>query len=156
MSDILTLNFAFILITVLLICVLYCLVYALKVNARLNKSINLINDLYKLSTEQGQILKQLSQEHSQADLQRQSDAEKKENHLNQTLADVQARVSGLEGDLLRVSNQTEQLMQTDPATKMYSRANQLAASNASIDDIVEACGLPRAEVEVLMGLHRKK
>lgn len=156
MSDILTLNFAFILIAVLVICVLYCLVYAIKVNARLNKSINLINDLYKLSTEQGQVVKQLSQDYSQADLQQQSDAEKNENHLNENLAKVRARVSDLESELLRVSNQTEQLMQTDPATKMYSRANQLAASNASIDDIVEACGLPRAEVEVLMGLHRKK
>ncbi len=39
---------------------------------------------------------------------------------------------------------------------MYHRATQLVAKGASIDDIIEACQLPRAEVEVLISLHSNK
>jgi predicted nucleic acid-binding protein len=156
MTEFLTLNVAFALIAILIVCCVYALIYITKVNARLNKSINLINDLYQLSQEQTAQLADLSGEQAQKNND-QDATQTQNNHISeQAILDMQTRVEDIDRHLKQVAHQTELLQQTDPETKMYTKANQLAESGASIDDIVEACGLPRAEVDVLMGLQRKK
>lgn len=156
MDEFLTLNFAFILIAVLLVCCVYSLFYAVTINLRLNKSIKLINDLYNLSQKQSSQLVELTSQQTQNN----QDQDASQIESNQVSADaivhLQMHVADIEKHLMQVANQTELLQQADPATKMYTRANNLAGAGASIEDIIEACDLPRAEVEVLMGLQRKK
>lgn len=49
-----------------------------------------------------------------------------------------------------------ELQLQDPATGLYHRATQLVKQGADIEDIMAACELPRAEVELLMSVHNKK
>lgn len=49
-----------------------------------------------------------------------------------------------------------ELQLQDPATGLYHRATQLVKQGADIEDIMSACELPRAEVELLMSVHNKK
>jgi hypothetical protein len=58
--------------------------------------------------------------------------------------------------VLALENQTQLLQKEDPELKMYNRAHQLVKEGVSIEDIMEASQLPRAEVEVLVGLQRHK
>lgn len=156
MNQFLTLNFAFILVAVLFVCTIYALIYAVKVNARLSQSVKLINDLYKLSQEQGIQLNKLKKQQDQDKLMQDANHSQSSEVNVEALKQLQAQVTSIEHSLNKVADKTEQLQHTDPEVKMYTKANQLADSGASIEDIVEACGLPRAEVEIMMGLKRKK
>jgi hypothetical protein len=56
--------------------------------------------------------------------------------------------------ILALEHKTDLMQQEHPEFKRYSRANALVKEGASIEDIMEASQLPRAEVEVLLGLQR--
>lgn len=64
-------------------------------------------------------------------------------------------------DLLATNNEQIQSIQIhaqeiderDPQIKLYSKASTLLAEGANIDDIMAACDLDRAEVELLKNLH---
>lgn len=74
----------------------------------------------------------------------------------QALSTALQPIESLSQRILALENQTQLLQQEDPALKMYSRANQLLQQGASIEDIMEASHLPRAEVEVLVSIQRPK
>lgn len=48
---------------------------------------------------------------------------------------------------------TQELDERDPQIKLYAKASTLLADGANIDDIMAACDLDRAEVELLKNLH---
>lgn len=48
---------------------------------------------------------------------------------------------------------TQEIDQRDPQIKLYAKASTLLAEGANIDDIMAACDLDRAEVELLKNLH---
>lgn len=48
---------------------------------------------------------------------------------------------------------TQEIDQRDPQIKLYAKASMLLAEGANIDDIMAACDLDRAEVELLKNLH---
>ena len=48
---------------------------------------------------------------------------------------------------------TQEIDQRDPQIKLYAKASPLLAEGANIDDIMAACDLDRAEVELLKNLH---
>lgn len=123
-------------------------IFAKALNARFGRSIKLINDLYNLSQKQGKALAILEQ-----------DAKNSNNDehiaLQLEVSELRQQVTELNKQVLCVESLAQQLQHNDPELKMYNKANQLVASGMSLDDIMQACELPRAEVEVLMGLHRK-
>lgn len=47
----------------------------------------------------------------------------------------------------------QEIDERDPQIKLYSKASILLAEGANIDDIMAACDLDRAEVELLKNLH---
>lgn len=163
MTEFLTLNFAFVLCAVLLVCVIYVLIYAVKVNTRLSQSLKLVNDLYQLSQQQAAQLNELVN-NSASNANGLGAEQDSINQSNQAeIANLHSKsdacankLSKLEESIVNLSYLTEQLQHSDPETKMYTKAKQLVDAGASTQDIVEACGLPPAEVEMLMGLKRKK
>ena len=48
---------------------------------------------------------------------------------------------------------TQEIDQRDPQIKLYAKASTLLAEGANIDDIMAACDLDRAEVELSKNLH---
>jgi len=68
----------------------------------------------------------------------------------------ESRISDVCERMEKIEASVERLEEQDPALKMYSRASKLVAQGAAMEDIIEASGLPRAEVEVLMSLHSQK
>lgn len=48
---------------------------------------------------------------------------------------------------------TQELDERDPQIKLHAKASTLLADGANIDDIMAACDLDRAEVELLKNLH---
>lgn len=160
-------------------------VYARKVNTRLSQAIKLINDLYKLNQSQANTLSELlggsekssainSEQYSEKNTERSASsltqrvAEQASLIIKADLVDeianisdkasikMTARSEDLSKRVLALENQTQLLQQEDPELKMYSRAHQLVKEGVSIEDIMEASQLPRAEVEVLVGLQRHK
>jgi len=152
------------------------------VNKRLTQAINLINDLYKLSQNQAKAIAEFTDDSSSSLKFEKSFGEGKEanmpinkgllkaavSEVKSALSDdrtniddraiqlVHERTNEIEHRILALENQTLQLQQDSPELKMYSRANQLVKDGARIEDVMEATQLPRAEVEVLVGLHGHK
>jgi len=123
--------------------------YARNIKEKLMQSIGLIGDLHALSDRQSKAIDAL-----QADMRTELHESLKQTKTAQTrgeasLSDVCERIEKNESSVERVGEQ-------DPALKMYSRSSKLVAQGAAMEDIIEASGLPRAEVEVLMSLHSQK
>ncbi|MDT0593833.1 DUF2802 domain-containing protein [Glaciecola petra] len=117
-------------------------------NQRLTQSIKLLNDLYKHTQE---IQKNINKSDADKPEQLTDDVLKKDKALqiNET------KILGLIKRLDQADNRLEQLEKEDPQIRMYKKATELAAQGLSVEDIMDACQLPRAEVEVLKGLQRK-
>ena len=58
----------------------------------------------------------------------------------------------LRQNITALERQLQELQQRDPEVKLYQQAKQLIASGTSIDEVVESCGIPRAEAELLFSL----
>ena len=127
---------------------------------RLKKALELINSLHKLNETQQHKINSIEQ--SIASLSaRQSEGLTEQaaaaRHLvevntNQTLM---AEVNKLKNEIDKLVAQIDELHQQDPAAKLYAKAHSLVASGASIEEIMDACDLPQAEVEVLVGFQKK-
>lgn len=119
--------------------------YVQNVKAKLMQSIGLLDDLYQLTSAQAKIMDTVKVE--QLDMIKCQKAQQKQYEI--LSSDVEERVRKMEDTV-------ERLEEHDPALKMYSRASKLVEQGAAMEDIIEASGLPRAEVEVLISLHAKK
>ncbi|MGB3725116.1 MAG: DUF2802 domain-containing protein [Glaciecola sp.] len=153
MSALLTPNHLFfallLMLSLLLVCVWVFVKYSQATNAKIAQSVKLINELYQLSKAQEQSIKALQVGKLDSD-------DKAVNIAIEQVSKNSQALALLEKELRAVENNTQLLQNDDPSLKMYNRANQLVVSGASIDDIMQACDLPRAEAEVLISLHRKK
>lgn len=184
MTEFLTVNTLFYLCITLFVLLATVWLYARYVNKRLTQSIKLINDLYKLSQNQASTISNmlgetasppqtdkantdtLSEKMSYTDLLVGKSVLEVKSLIAADIENIEVRAmkeftdctAKIERRILSLENQTQQLLQESPELKMYSRANQLVKEGASIDDVMEACQLPRAEVEVIVGLysHKKK
>ena len=76
--------------------------------------------------------------------------------LQKQIEKHQSGIDGLSEKMLQCEDNIDRLFEQDPALKMYAKASKLVAAGESIEDIIDASGLPRAEVEVLFSLHRKQ
>ena len=54
-----------------------------------------------------------------------------------------------------IENQLRELQLQDPSLRLYQRAADLVKQGASIEEIIEACDIPRAEAEMLMMVHKQ-
>jgi hypothetical protein len=51
-------------------------------------------------------------------------------------------------------NQLREQKLQDPSLRLYQRAADLVKQGASIEEIMDACDIPRAEAEMLMMVHK--
>ena len=144
----LTLLSLLMLVVIVLICFVFYQ-YAKTVNTRLGQSIKLINDLY-------QLLKKQEDQIRAFDANSNASNEQLSSSIQEEVSEIRQQLAQNCQELRQLENQTQQLQHQDPGLRMYSKANELVAAGASLEDIMEACELPRAEAEVLIGLHRSK
>jgi len=91
-----------------------------------------------------------------------SDVAAQANNANNQQSEAQARslvitrhLQTLEDKQTDIENQVRELKLQDPSLRLYQRAAELVKQGASIDEIIEACDIPRAEAEMLMMVHRQ-
>ena len=58
--------------------------------------------------------------------------------------------------LAQLDNKQQRLEQQDMQTMPYNQANRLVNMGASLDDLMQACGLSRSEAELMLKLHSNK
>lgn len=136
------------LISLLFLCFVLLLVlwaFNRNLNGRLQQSVNLIDELHKISLAQQKQFSILEQDQNNLKAE-----------LRKRQQDVEQSHTIAINRLKKVESTIERLEEQDPALKMYSKASKLVEQGAAMDDIIEASGLPRAEVEVLLSLHSRK
>ena len=131
-----------------------------KLSLRLSKALELINSLHKLNeTHQGKLQAlELSQsaantEHNEAFTNDFKSAFS--TFETSTMQKLNSEIDSLKLEVVKLMAQIDEISQQDPAAKMYAKAHSLVASGASIEEIMDACDLPKAEVEVLIGFQKK-
>ncbi len=62
----------------------------------------------------------------------------------------------LDEDYTELASQLREMKTQDPSLRLYRRAADLVKQGASIDEIIEACDIPRAEAEMLIMVHSQK
>ena len=84
------------------------------------------------------------------------------NNANNQQTEAQARtlvitrhLQELDEKQTDIENQLRELKMQDPSLRLYQRAADLVKQGASIDEIIEACDIPRAEAEMLMMVHKQ-
>lgn len=97
-------------------------------------------NLSALSTQLGQLSKEMS------------DTELENNQVSKQL---EHRIKQLQQDMKTIADQLTQINEQQPQDKFYIRANKLASLGADVEEIMAECELPRAEVEMLIAIHKK-
>ena len=131
----------------LLLCfVLIAVLWAISANlkGKLQTALSLIKDLHSLNTKQASRIDALESSFIQT-----------KKHIDSVRADTNTQLTQSETRIDKIQAMVERIEEQDPSLKMYSRASKLVAQGASIEDVIEASGLPRAEVEVLISLQAK-
>ncbi|MCT7941605.1 MULTISPECIES: DUF2802 domain-containing protein [Shewanella] len=87
---------------------------------------------------------------------RQREAVKRElNELRSGTIGMGRKLIEIEKKLTAQSELIEESSQQDPQAKLYSRAVKMIALGADIEELMRECELPKAEVELLLRLHKK-
>ena len=68
---------------------------------------------------------------------------------------VTRHIQALQGKFDALENQLREVKLQDPSLRLYQRAAELVKQGASIEEIMEACDIPRAEAEMLSMVHRQ-
>ncbi|EZQ14060.1 chemotaxis protein [Halopseudomonas bauzanensis] len=83
--------------------------------------------------------------------------------LNQRLAEYQQshirmgeELISLRNKLSQLENKQQRLEQQDMHTMPYNQASRLVGMGASLDDLMQSCGLTRSEAELMLKLHGNK
>lgn len=127
-----------------------------KLSLRLNKAVELINSLHRLNQNTQSKLTELDSH--QANLSKsikQELATELANSKTSILALQGAEFTIIKDTVDKLQAEVEDISQQDPAAKMYAKAHTLVESGASVEEIMDACDLPKAEVEVLFGFQKK-
>jgi small-conductance mechanosensitive channel len=88
-----------------------------------------------------------------------------QNQLKQVLESLQEMRSGsigmgtrlkdLIGEVHQIKARQEDIVNLDPASRMYGKAAKLVSDGASVEELMEECELPRAEAELLFNMRKK-
>jgi len=84
-----------------------------------------------------------------------SDANNQQSEAQARSLVITRHLQTLEEKQTDIENQIRELKLQDPSLRLYQRAAELVKQGASIDEIIEACDIPRAEAEMLMMVHRQ-
>ena len=68
---------------------------------------------------------------------------------------ITRHLQSLDEKHVELENQVRDLKLQDPSLRLYQRAADLVKQGASIEEIIEACDIPRAEAEMLMMVHKQ-
>lgn len=68
---------------------------------------------------------------------------------------VTRHIQSLQQKLDEFESQIRELKLQDPSLRLYQRAAELVKQGASIEEVMEACDIPRAEAEMLSMVHRQ-
>ena len=68
---------------------------------------------------------------------------------------VTRHIQALQSKFDDLENQLREVKLQDPSLRLYQRAAELVKQGASIEEIMEACDIPRAEAEMLSMVHRQ-
>lgn len=68
---------------------------------------------------------------------------------------VTRHIQSLQQKLDELESQMRELKLQDPSLRLYQRAAELVKQGASIEEVMEACDIPRAEAEMLSMVHRQ-
>ncbi|GBL04022.1 DUF2802 domain-containing protein [Glaciecola sp. KUL10] len=140
--------------TILVLLVISCLAIGLAIiallaiktlNRKFVQSLEIINGLHKHVQQKDEQLLQLDERLSGLELQNRAQASKLSNYEQQ-----------LNISLERLEQKVHDVQMEDPTTKRYHKASELLENGASIEEVMEICEIPRAEVDILLGLLRKK
>ena len=111
-------------------------------------------------------IKRLSVEQEQQKLSLLGEVERVEGmakNANNQHAESQARtlvitrhLQTLDENQTEIQSQIRELKLQDPSLRLYQRAAELVKQGATIDEIMDACDIPRAEAEMLMMVHRNQ
>ena len=92
-----------------------------------------------------------------------SDADERVKRLEREFAELRRGsqaliklVRDLKEELEQLGQRQQQFEFQDPDAKLYNRAVKLLEQGAGLDEIMEACELPRAEAELLMRIHGRR
>ena len=61
----------------------------------------------------------------------------------------------LRDEVRNLGQKQEQMEVNDPEARLYNRALKMLQQGAGLEEIMEACELPRAEAELLMRIHSR-
>ncbi len=56
----------------------------------------------------------------------------------------------------QLENQLREVKSQDPSMRLYTRAAELVKAGADVEEVMQACDLPRAEAELLISMHRQR
>ncbi|MBL73832.1 MULTISPECIES: DUF2802 domain-containing protein [Idiomarina] len=75
--------------------------------------------------------------------------------LYEALEKLRAQQQALHQQQQQFASTIKQLEQQEPEVKLYQRAAKLVEQGASVDDLMQACDLPRAEAELMLAMHQR-
>jgi predicted PurR-regulated permease PerM len=75
--------------------------------------------------------------------------------LHEALEQLRAQQQALHQQQQQFASTIKQLEQQEPEVKLYQRAAKLVEQGASVDDLMQACDLPRAEAELMLAMHQR-
>ena len=62
----------------------------------------------------------------------------------------------LRSKISQLENKQQRFEQQDVQTMPYNQASRLVGMGASLDDLMQSCGLTRSEAELMLKLHGSK
>lgn len=74
--------------------------------------------------------------------------------LRQTVGQYSEDMKSLASGIRQLQSHVDELQDKDPQFKLYARATELAKQGVSLQELIDATGLSRAEAEVLSKLHQ--
>jgi len=69
---------------------------------------------------------------------------------------LEHRIKVLQDQYKSLHSELDHIQQQQPEDKLYTRAQRMVALGADVNEIVKECGLPIAEAEILITMHKKK
>lgn len=104
----------------------------------------------QLSEQVGALTHQLAAVIKQIEL-----ASSKHSAVEQQLDSLAHSQAALEQQVLQQQEAIQEVAEQDPESKFYQRAARLVQQGASLEEVMDACELPRAEAELLYSLYKK-
>ncbi|MBU2869927.1 DUF2802 domain-containing protein [Colwellia sp. E2M01] len=75
---------------------------------------------------------------------------------NQVSKQLELRIKNLTNQVVEQEQRLLQWQENQGQDKFYNRAFKLAAKGADVDEIINECELPRAEVEMLLSVYQQR